>query len=74
MGMVCTIQFMKYLPLTSSIFGFEGSEQILHIFQNHVAARDEEQGDDRCEEYSETEADSHWNQELSLEASFQDHR
>ncbi len=44
-----------------------------HILQDHITAGDQDQGDARGEEHAEPEADGHGDEELGLEALFDDH-
>ncbi len=47
--------------------------KIVYIIQDHVAAGDQEQGDEGGKKYTESKTHGHGYEKLSLEAAFQNH-
>ena len=54
-------------------FGFQAGQEIMHVVQDNIATGNQYQGNSGGEKDPETQADSHGNEELSLETPFQNH-
>ena len=57
-----------------SHFGFYTGPEIIHILQNHIEGRDQQQRDTGAEKHTKAEAYGHGDEELSLYAAFKEHR